>query len=99
MARARRTKEAKRDVAQSWRYIAERNPDAADRWLEKIDAKVKLLAQFPGIGRRREELAPELQSFPVGNYLIFYRQVKGGIEVLRVLHGAQDLRRFFEGDR
>jgi toxin ParE1/3/4 len=95
MARARRTREAKRDVAQCWRYIAERNFDAAERWLETVDAKVKLLTKFPGMGQRRDDLAPGLQSFPVGNYLIFYRRVKGGIQIVRVLHGAQDLRRFF----
>ena len=95
MPRAKRTKEAKREVAQAWRYIAERNFDAAERWLETIDAKVKLLAQFPGFGQRRDDLAPSVQSFPVGNYLIFYRRIKSGIEVLHVLHGAQDIRRFF----
>jgi toxin ParE1/3/4 len=99
MPRAKRTKEAKRDLAQSWRYIAERNFDAAERWLDLIDAKMKLLARFPGLGQRRDELAAGLQSFPVGNYLVFYRRMKGGIEVIRVLHGAQDLRRFFERDR
>lgn len=26
-----------------------------------------------------------------GNYLIFYRPIEGGIEVVRVIHGARDL--------
>ena len=56
-----------------------------------IDAKVKLLAEFPGLGPFRGEFAPNLQSYPVGNYLIFFRQVKGGIEVIRVLHGGRNL--------
>ena len=35
-----------------------------------------------------------LRRFPVsgfGNYLIFYRQIDGGIEVLAVVHGARDI--------
>jgi len=29
------------------------------------------------------------------NYLIFYRPVEGGIEILRVVHGARDLENLF----
>lgn len=31
---------------------------------------------------------------PYENYLIFYRRHQGIIEILRVLHGAQDLEQF-----
>lgn len=34
---------------------------------------------------------PALRSSPVGNYLIFYRPLPDGIEILRVLHGARDI--------
>jgi plasmid stabilization system protein ParE len=30
------------------------------------------------------------------NFLIFYRQTRRGIEIVRVLHGARDIRRTFE---
>lgn len=30
------------------------------------------------------------------NHLIFYRPVEDGIEVLRVVHGAQDIEAIFE---
>jgi toxin ParE1/3/4 len=36
-----------------------------------------------------------LQSFPVSKHLIFYRPVKGGIEVMRVISGYQDLTAIF----
>lgn len=35
-----------------------------------------------------------ITGFP--NHLIFYRPVEGGIEVLRVLHGARDINAIFE---
>jgi toxin ParE1/3/4 len=48
------------------------------------------------MGKRRDELVTNVRSFPVGNYLIFYRPVNQGIEVLRVLHGARDIPSIFE---
>lgn len=53
------------------------------------------LADYPGKGRDRGSILPGLFSFPVGNYLIFYRIVPAGVEVARVLHGARDLPSLF----
>ena len=33
------------------------------------------------------------------NYLVFYRPVKGGAEILTILHGARDLGMALEGLR
>jgi toxin ParE1/3/4 len=33
----------------------------------------------------------KLRSFPVGNYVIFYIPIPDGIEVVRVMHGRQDI--------
>jgi toxin ParE1/3/4 len=70
--------------------------EAALRWIDKIDEKIRLLAEFPGLGAQRDELIPHMRSFPVGNYLIFYRAIADGIEVVRVLHGARNLRQVFK---
>jgi hypothetical protein len=32
-----------------------------------------------------------VRFFPVGNYLIFYREASHGIEIIRVLHSARNL--------
>jgi toxin ParE1/3/4 len=42
------------------------------------------------MGRSRPELAPNLRSFPVGQYVIFYLPLAKGVEIVRVLHGARD---------
>lgn len=86
-----RTPEVLADLAEIWEYIGANNPDAADRWLDTIDDKVKLIAESPYIGRERDELVPVLRSFPVGKYLLFYRPIAGGIELIRVLHGSRDV--------
>jgi toxin ParE1/3/4 len=50
-----------------------------------------MLAETPFAGRDRSELRAELRSFPVGNYLIFYVPTPDGVEVVRVMHGRQDM--------
>jgi toxin ParE1/3/4 len=45
------------------------------------------------MGANRDRLGSGLRSFPVGNYLVFYRTVPDGIELVRLLHGARDLSR------
>ncbi|WGV26632.1 type II toxin-antitoxin system RelE/ParE family toxin [Halotia branconii] len=49
------------------------------------------------MGRRRDELAPNLRSFSVNDYLIFYRTIEEGVEILRVVSGYQDLEGLFLG--
>ena len=86
-----RTSQADRDIIGITLYIALDSPSAADRLLDTLDEKFALLATQPQMGELRPDLAPELRSFSVGNYVIFYRAIAGGIEVARVLHGARDI--------
>jgi plasmid stabilization system protein ParE len=65
--------------------------------LEKTESTLVELARSPGSGSRFESLRPELTNlffrrvagFP--NHLIFFFEHKGAIEVVRILHGAQDV--------
>ncbi len=36
-------------------------------------------------------MSPNLRSFPIGSYLIFYRPMEDGIQLIRVAHGARDI--------
>ena len=92
MATVHRSALAEEDFRDIWRHIAEDNLDAADAFLRRIDLKLELYASQPRMGTIREPLAPGLRSFPVGNYLVFYRIVSDGIELVRVLHAARDIR-------
>jgi toxin ParE1/3/4 len=91
----RRSALAEQDYRDIWRYISADNPDAADRLLLRIDAKLELYASNPIMGTPRDRFALGLRSFPVGNYLVFYRIAADGIELVRVLHGARDLSTLF----
>jgi toxin ParE1/3/4 len=82
---------AKADISEIWEFIAEDSDDQADAFIDLIDQNFQLLAQKSGLGRRREELAEGLRSFPVGRYVIFYLPIPGGVQIVRVLHGARDI--------
>ena len=90
-----RTAQAQEDLVEIWVFIAEDNPSAADRFIETIDQKCRLLAGSPELGQSRGELAASLRSFPVGNYTIFYRPIEGGIELIRVLSSYRDIPSLF----
>lgn len=45
------------------------------------------------MGTSCEHRAPGLRYFPFQNYLIFYREIKDGIEIVHVFHGARDIGR------
>ena len=83
--------QAEIDVATSWDFIAEDSVRAADALIKRIEKAFDMLAETPLAGRVRDELMPNLRSFPVGNYVIFYLPVSTGIEVVRVMHGRRDI--------
>lgn len=74
------TAPASRDIESIIDYVADNSGfDAAESLLKKINQKCSNLTNFPNMGRRRDELSPLLRSFPVDDYLIFYRQIEDGI--------------------
>jgi len=81
---------ARQDLIQVWQYIADDNEAAADRTLDRIERALANLAENPTIGRARPELAADLRSFPVGNYVLFYRPMPDGIDLIRVRSGYLD---------
>ena len=86
--------EALQDMSDIHNYIGMDDPDAADRVESAFEANVDLLATQPEIG----QLMPRLRGLHIWvvtefpNYLIFYRQRDGMVEIVRLLHGARDLR-------
>jgi len=95
MPRIRITPLAERDLEDLWFFIAQDDPAAADRLLDLLEEKYKVLADNPHMGPARPDIAKELRYHPVGSYLLLYRIISGGIELVRVVHGARDLPSLF----
>ena len=89
--RPRKSPQAEFDLTLIWDFIAHDNIRAADALLVRIEAAFDMLAANPLAGRARDDLAPKIRSFPVGNYIVFYLPLSDGVEVVRVLHGRQDI--------
>ncbi|WP_448570613.1 type II toxin-antitoxin system RelE/ParE family toxin [Trichothermofontia sp.] len=66
--------------------------------MKKVNKTCQKLASFPEIGRKRDELRSGLRSFPINDYLIFYRSTENTIEVLRIVSGYRNLGALFETD-
>lgn len=86
---------AKQDLKEINRYIIRFNPSAARRFNEKFKQQCKLLADFPNMGQSCDNFISGLRSFPVEDYLIFYRPIDDGVEVVRVISGYRDLETVF----
>jgi toxin ParE1/3/4 len=86
------SRQARRELKELWKYIAEDNSTAADRLLATFEDNFHFLASQPHAGERRPDLGdPEYRVFSVGNYIIFYRLRGRRVTISHVRHGARDL--------
>jgi toxin ParE1/3/4 len=91
-------REARQDLIEIFRHIARQTGlRTARRFLAQADATFQRLASLPNIGTAFEPGEPRfagLRYCPVSRFktfIIFYRPMPDGIEVLRVLHGSRNL--------
>lgn len=88
---------AKQDLLEQALFIADDNPNAAERFLDAAEAAFARLLEMPEIGAvkeyRNERLAGlRLWHIPgFERHLIFYRPIEAGIEIVRVLDAARDV--------
>ena len=59
--------------------------------LDAIESACQLVADYPGVGRAREEIDKSVMSFPIGSYVIFYYLGDDPFGIARILHGSRDL--------
>ncbi|MAF09454.1 plasmid stabilization protein [Candidatus Poribacteria bacterium] len=87
---------AQLDLDDIWDAISDDDVAAADRLANGFQARFRLLAHFPRLGRSRDDILNGLRCFPHRRYLILYRLIDGGVEVVHVVHGARDIARLFD---
>ena len=101
MARIIRRERAAQDLAEDWSYIAEDSGiERADRFLERVEHRLLLLAEHPYSGRARDTIRPRLRSVPVSRtrYVVFFYPLDDGIIVSRVLYGGRDIEAIYEDE-
>jgi len=82
---------ARIDLDDVWSYIAADNPDAADSFLRRMLARCQSYSHQPRLGESRSELGREVRCFSVERYVLYYKPIVDGIELIRVLHGSRDI--------
>lgn len=96
MPRIVRSYPARDDLRQIWLYIAQHNLTAADRLIDRFERTLRSLARHPFMGEAVPQYRPSLRRFTVGNYVLYYEPIKGGVRLVRVLHGARRIDELFE---
>ncbi len=87
------------DISSIFLYLAtEAALEIAEEFLQALAAAYKHLQKFPEIGMVLSEYSPDIQTlrrWPVPKftkYLIYYRLDSDNVDIVRILHGAQDVR-------
>ena len=91
MSRFDLSTQAKVDLEETWTYISENSAHFADKTIDELISKFRLLAGNPKIGKFRHDLMVDLRLFSFKNYNIFYFQTDFGVEIYRVNYIVKDL--------
>lgn len=84
-----------KDLEEIINYFSSRNVDAGERFINEFEKKCKNLANFPNMGRSYDDIKPSVRGLPLAGYIIFYRVIDDGIEIIRVISGYRDLESLF----
>jgi plasmid stabilization system protein ParE len=95
MSAYRFTPQALDDLFDIWTFIAQDNPEAADRVEEAVYRACRSLAQNPLAGHARADLtALPVRFWPVPgypDYLVVCDPERKPADVIRILHGARNV--------
>lgn len=92
------------DIEEHAWFIFADNEEAGLRFPFACDATFERLAEDPHIGSARRFLHSRLsglrmwpvKGFP--NHLVFYRPLDDGVEIVRVLHGAREIKNVLDAE-
>ncbi|HEX5362757.1 MAG TPA: type II toxin-antitoxin system RelE/ParE family toxin [Gallionella sp.] len=87
---------ARKDLLGIARYIARDNPQRARSFVSELRQQCALLAEQPGLGVARPDLAADLRQLPYERYVIFFSEIDSGVLIERVLHSARNLTQQFD---
>jgi toxin ParE1/3/4 len=98
MRRLTRTVTAESDLEEILEYLTTHSPPAASKFATDFEARCQLLPSQPNTGRPRDDLAPGLRSVVVGRYVAFFLVTDDDVVIVRVLHGARNIKpEMFDG--
>lgn len=98
---------ARDDILRQFRYylVDQENPELAGRFLSAVRNTIEQIVRMPHAGapkRLSREVLRGLRSWPVKKFedvRAYYLVDKGGLRVVRVLHGKRDINRILDRER
>lgn len=92
------TPAAREDLLRIYLLIGLEQPDAAERYFDRIERKALLLSEQPRLGIRRPDIRPGFRMLVEHPYVILYRTIPdtddgplSGVQIVRIVDGRQDL--------
>lgn len=97
MPQALRTEAAQHDLDEIAWYIAvhECRPRVAYQIIDEVIAKCELLAGNPTLGTAKPEFGKDYRVFTHKRWVIIFRPIENGIEVMRIVDGARQYNLLF----
>jgi toxin ParE1/3/4 len=94
---------ARRDLIRHFAYLGENaSVDVARRFLSAARLSFSELARMPGMGAPNKlRKHPQVRMWRINGfekYLIFYQPFSSNIEIIRVIHAAQDYNRIMNAN-
>ena len=89
---------AEQDLEAIADYIAVDNPVRALSFVRELRAQCQRITLNPPGYRLRPELGEGIRSCAHGNYVIFFESDLDAVVILRILHGARDIRAVLGAD-
>jgi toxin ParE1/3/4 len=85
---------ARADLEDIWTYSAQRwGTDQAEDYIRRVQHAIETVAQEPRKGRACDEIRRGYRKYPAGSHVLFYRSMKAGIDIVRILHSHMDFER------
>jgi toxin ParE1/3/4 len=82
---------AQRDLEEIWTYTARTwSPAQAETYVRHVQHSCGMIAVDPRLGRSCDDIRAGYRKFRSGSHFLFYRPIKDGVEIVRILHFSMD---------
>ena len=83
---------AERDFEEAWTFIAQDNPEGAERFIHRLEGHIETLERFPErcpLIPENEILGGRYRHLLHGDYRTVFRVAGKTVYVLRIIHGSR----------
>ncbi len=88
------SKRAEKDLIKIYKHtVKEWGLKQAGIYDQGLESTIFLLADNPALGRQSDDIKTGYRRFEYGRHIIFYRNRKSDIFILRILHDSMDAKR------